>query len=293
MPFVEDQGIDVVVLKGIPLALRLFGSIAARSMVDNDLLVRRAQAVRAVRLLSAAAYQSFDSRTIETQLSLDYQFRMARPLPGGGSLCAELHWNAFSNILYPVPEEVLWEHVESFTCDGSTVRVFDRPLTLVHLAAHFAQSEFAVRQILRDIAGAWNLWYAGSAADEAVELARRIGLVDALDFALLAAADLGLLDSAPPPIRSRRASRLRRFLPAERLCEPRPTPDYARWFLTLLLVDPSRARIWLKNALFPPLENLAAIEGVSPSPLLRWRYLIRPFRALGRAASRRERVLRG
>jgi len=290
----EERGIEVVVLKGIPLALRVFGSIAARSMVDNDLLVRRDDAIRAVEILSAAGYRSIDSREIESQLSLDYQFRLVRPLPGAGSLCAELHWNAFSPMLYPVPEAVLWNHLETFPSNGATFRVFDRPLTLVHLAAHFAQSDFAVLQILRDVAGAWNLWYRGSDGEPAVALAREIGLADVLDFALLSAADLGLLESAPPAIGSRRARRLRRLLPAERLCVPRPTPDYARWFLGLLLVDPSRVPKWFLSALFPPVENLAAIEGVPLSPALRWRYLLRPFRALGRAVGGRgARVSRG
>jgi hypothetical protein len=57
--------------------------------------------------------------------------------------------------------------------------------------------------------------------------------------------------------------------------------------LGLLLVEPSRVPIWLRHAMFPPLENLAAIEGVAASPVLRWRYLIRPFRALGRAVGGR------
>ena len=290
----EERGIDVIVLKGIPLALRLFGSIAARDMVDNDLLVRRDQAIRAVEILGAAGYRSFDSREIASQLALDYQFRMSRPLPKVGALCAEVHWNAFSNVLYPVPEGVLWAHVESFTANGSTFRVFDPPLTLVHLAAHFAQSDFAVRQILLDVAAAWNLWYADCGGDAPIALAREIGLADVLDFALLSAADLRLLKSPPPAIGSKRARRLRRLLPAERLCVPRPTPDYARWFLGLLLVDPVRVPIWFRNAMFPPVENLAAIEGRPLSQALRWRHLIRPFRALGRAVGGRgARVSRG
>lgn len=291
--YLESRGIDVVVLKGVPLALRLFGSIAARTMIDNDLLVRRADAIRAVQLLSATGYESIDCRRVENQLSVDYQYRLVRKLPGGGRLCAELHWSPFSQLLYPVPEEVFWEHTEAFRWNGRSVRVFDRPLTLVHLAAHFAQSDFAIPQILRDVAAAWNLWYAHSTADDALDLARQTGLIHALDFALRSARDLGFLNTPPPPIGSARASRLRRFLPADRLWTPRPVPDYERWLLALLLVDPRRVPRWLRYAMFPPLENLAAIEGVAVSPGLRCRHLIRPFRALVRAiGGSRERVQR-
>ncbi|MGH7899903.1 MAG: nucleotidyltransferase family protein [Candidatus Binatia bacterium] len=289
-----ERGIDVVVLKGIPLALRLFGSIAARAMIDNDLLVRRSEVFRARDVLAEHGYESIDCRRIETQLAFDYQYRMAKRLPGEGFLSAELHWHAFSQLLYPVSEEVLWAHVEPFTWDGLTVEVFDPPLTVVHLAAHLAQSDFAVPQILRDIAAAWNLFYAHAEPDDVLELGRETGLIHALDFALLSVADLGLLNAPPPVIGSRRAARLRRLLPAERLCEPRPIRDYQRRLLGLLLVEPRRVPGWLRYAVFPPLENLAAIEGSPASPVLRWRHLIRPWHVLGRALSRsRERFVRG
>jgi hypothetical protein len=288
----ESEGIDVVVLKGVPLALRLFGTIASRSMIDNDLLVRRQDAIRAARVLAAAGYRSIDCRRIENQLACDYQYRLVRPLPGGGGLCAELHWSPFSQLLYPAPEEVIWRHVEPFHWNGRMTQVFDRPLTLVHLAAHFVQSDFAIPQILRDVAVAWNLWYAQSSADDALDLARQTDLIHALDFALRCAADLGWLKTPPPAIGSARASRLRRLLPADRLWTPRPVPDYERWLLALLLVDPRRVPRWLRYAMFPPLENLAAIEGAEMSPGLRWRHLVRPFRALARALGGRERIRR-
>ena len=110
----DAAGIDVVVLKGIPLTMRLFGSLEARSMIDNDLLVRRGDAERAVAVLGSRGYESIDDRTVANQLAFDYEFRMRRPLPGGGFLCAELHWSPFSQILFPVAEEEVWVHVEPF-----------------------------------------------------------------------------------------------------------------------------------------------------------------------------------
>jgi hypothetical protein len=102
-----------------------------------------------------------------------------------------------------------------------------------------------------------------------------------------------MLTTPPPTIGSRRADRLRRLLPAEKLWTLRPTPDYARWFLALLLVDPGRVPRWIRYAMFPPLENLAAIENTTVSPGLRWHYLTRPFRALARSLERgRPRIVR-
>jgi hypothetical protein len=289
----DAAGIDVVVLKGIPLTMRLFGSLGARSMIDNDLLVRRGDAERAATVLGSRGYESIDDRKLANQLALDYEFRMRRPLPGGGFLYAELHWTPFSQLLYPVNEEQVWSRVEPYSWDGRTLRVFDRPLTLVHLAAHFMQSDFAIPQVLRDVATAWNRWFADTTAQPAIDLARELGLVHALDFALRSAADLGMLETSAPAIGSRRADRVRRLLPAEKLWTPRPVPDYERWFLALLLANPRRVPRWLWYAMFPPLENLAAIEGAPVSSALRWRYLLRPFRAFARGVDRRRpRIVR-
>lgn len=284
----DRQAIQLVVLKGIPLALRLFGAIDCRVMMDNDLLVRRTDAPRALRCLRALGYRSIDCRTLGRQLDVDYQYRLLRPLPGGVRVHAELHWNAFPEDLFPFPEALLWEHCEPFDC-GSTpsIAVFDRPLTLVHLAAHFALSDFAVPSILVDVAQAWNLWYADSDPGEAIELADRTGLIHVLDFALLAAADLGLLAGDPPAIRSPRARRLRRFLPARDLAVERPAHDYGRKAAVAMLAEPRRIPRWLWKMAFPPLENLAAIEKSAPGRMLCVRYLTRPpgvaLRALGMA----------
>ena len=280
------RSIDLLVLKGIPLALRLFGSIDSRSMVDNDLLVRKADAHEALRLLRDLGYESIDHRTLATQLDFDYQYRLWRLVPNVGAVYAELHWSAFPNDLFPVSESVLWEHREPFDLGLSKpILVFDPPMTLVHLAAHFALSDFAVASILKDVAAAWNRWYAGRDASPALALARAVGLEHVLDFALLAAADLRLLDGEPPPIHSRRATRLRRFLPTSDLTNERPDHDYARKAGLAMLADPSALPRWLWRIAFPPLETLAAIEARRPTQTLRVRYLLRPVALTARVLS--------
>jgi len=273
------EGVELIVLKGVPLAYRLFGRIDAREISDNDLLVRRRDAERAHQILRSLGYRSVDCRSIERQLHTDHQFRLAKPMPGAW-LHAELHWHAFPPDLYPIGEELVWSHRESFDEDAVHVQVLDRPLTLLHLAYHFSQNHFSVPRVLRDVAAAWNRWFAKRDPAALLRLAHRTGLDHALDFALRSAADLGLLTSPPPPIASRRASRLRRWLPADRLFEPRPERDYLRWALALLLVDPPSAMRWLWNASFPSLETLAATSGRPPGYGLYLSYLARPLRPI-------------
>jgi hypothetical protein len=227
-------------------------------------------------------YRSIDGRTIDRQLDADFQYRMARPVGADGEVSAELHWSAFPTDLYPIDEEILWTRSESFDLGSRWVRVFDRPLTLIHLAAHFAQHLFAVRSILDDVAVAWNRWGAAIDHEDLVALARATELTAVLDFALGSAADLGMLAPPAAELCSPRAARLRRLLPAERLFTPRPEVDHIRMLLALLLVNPRRIPRWARNLLFPPIENLSVIVGRPVSPALYLRYFTRPLRPLAR-----------
>jgi hypothetical protein len=161
-------------------------------------------------------------------------------------------------------------------------RVFDRPLTIIHLAAHFAQHLFAVRSILDDVAAAWNCWGAAIDHEDLVALAGAAELTAVLDFALSSAVDLGMLALPTPELRSPRAARLRRLLPAERLFTERPEVDHMRMLLALLLASPWRIPRWARNLLFPPIENMSVIVGRPVSPALYLRYFTRPLRPLGR-----------
>ncbi len=277
-----DRGIPSIVLKGIPLTLRLHGRIDGRESFDNDVLVHKVDALKAREAMANVGYEPVDGRTIERQLEVDYQYRMARLVGAAGLASAELHWNAFQPDLYPVAEDILWAHSEAFDLGGKGVRVFDEPLTLLHLAAHFAQHLFAERSMLRDVAAAWNLWGATVDRGELLALARATGLAAILDFALGAAADLGMLVLPAPELCSRGAARLRRLLPAERLFTERPEVDHARMLLALLLASPRRIPRWARNLLFPPLENMAVIYGRPASSSLYLRYLTRPFRPVAR-----------
>jgi hypothetical protein len=187
---------------------RLYGQIDGRESFDNDVLAHKVDAPKAREAVASVGYEPVDGRTIERQLEVDYQYRMVRRVGAAGLASAELHWNAFRPDLYPVTEKVLWTHSEAFDLGGKRVRVFDEPLTLLHLAAHFAQHLFAEQSMFRDVAVAWNLWGATVDREELLALARATELVAVLDFALGAAANLGMLVLPAPEPRSRRAAHL-------------------------------------------------------------------------------------
>jgi hypothetical protein len=225
----DAAGVPFIVLKGVPLAYRLFGRLEARRIRDNDILVRPADVERAVAALHLLGYEpQYPGLRIGKERARNNQYALLRRRASGGVACAEVHWSAFYPRFFDVPDDVAWGHTQPFTLHGMTMRVFDEPLTLLHLAAHFAQHGFSAAWILRDVAAAWNAWHGEIDRDALLALARDTGTTHVLAFALRAASDLGLLLAPPPATRSWRAAALRRMLPARRLLEPRPEPDHRR-----------------------------------------------------------------
>jgi hypothetical protein len=279
----DAAGVEFVVLKGVPLAHRIFGRLDARRIRDNDILVHPGDVDRALDVLRDCGYEPvIPGLILRKELRRTNQHAMVHRLPTGGVMLAELHWRAFSGF-FDVPEAIEWEHTQPFPLNGATVRVFDEPLTLLHLAAHFAHHAFSEAWILRDVAAAWNAWGRDIDRDGLLRLARDTGTEHVLEFALRAAEDLDLLVVPAPPSGSWRTAVLRRLLPTRRLFEPRPRPDHRRTLLVFHLTGLRLVPRYLAQGMFPTIEHMSAIYD---RPISRWlylRYATRPFRALRRA----------
>ncbi|HEU5076820.1 MAG TPA: nucleotidyltransferase family protein [Polyangiaceae bacterium] len=277
----REAGIEFVVLKGVPLTRRLHGRLDARTMVDNDILVRRRDVLRAAHSLHELGYRPREFHTVEGDLRSTFQSALSCPTPGGGNVWVELHWSAFLPQMFPVSEELEWSRLEPFELRGEQLAVFDPTMTLVHLAAHFAQHECTHPRILEDIAEAWNRWHARIDRTDLVQLSVLTGVGPTLAYTLAAAATLGWLSAEPPALPSRRAALLAKILPARRLTKTEAS-QYARIIFTALLLRPSCAARWLFGHVVPPLETLAALHETRLSPWLYLRYASRPFRGLRR-----------
>jgi hypothetical protein len=280
----DAAGVEFIVLKGVPLTYRIFGHLDARRILDNDILVRPGDVHRAFAALRDCGYEPLiPGLVLRKELRRTNQHEMVLRPPAGGLAHAELHWAAFYPDFSDVPEEIEWGHTEPFRLNGVTLKVFDRPLTLLHLAAHFAQHAFSEGWILRDVAAAWNTWHREIDRDELLRLARDTGTEHVLEFALRAAEDLDLLVAPAPRTCSRRATLLRRLLPTRRLFEARPNPDHRRRMLVFLLTGLRRVPRSLVCGMFPTIEHMSAIYDRPITGWLYLRYATRPFRALRRA----------
>jgi hypothetical protein len=284
----SERGIDSIVLKGVPLAHRVWGGLGRRerAMLDNDVLVRVADVGKAASVLEALGYRPFQNRPLPSRFDVEFELAFVTRT-NSGALFVDLHWAPFPPLLYPVSEELVWRRTEFFELDGLELRVLDPAMTLVELASHFAQHTFSAAWVLKDLAAAWNTWSERIDREDLQRLAEETGLVHALDFALGAAEDLALLQAPPPPRVSQRAQRLRALLPAERLADARPRHDYVRAMLALSLAPLPQIPRWLRYQVFPPIEQMAAIYESPVSTALYLRYATRPWRPLGRLLARR------
>lgn len=136
----EAERIDVVLLKGAALAATVYDGFADRPMGDADVLVPRADAVRAWRLLHDAGWTS---RHTVAQGEVFRTHHHLPPLedPNGTNVAIEIH-----TALAPTADAVALDAADVLdraghaTLDGVPVRVPTPEDAVVHLAIHFAWS---------------------------------------------------------------------------------------------------------------------------------------------------------
>lgn len=281
---IDEAGIDVVVLKGVPMAERLYGGIADRPMVDNDLLVRPGDAPAVASLLGDLGYQPRPDRSFASELAHGHEFAFFRRLGDGRPLVIDLHWAPWDQHLHPVDLEVLWARTEIHTLrTGASVRVFDAPLTVVHLAAHYAQHRFAEPRNIEDLRRAWDDLGDDEEVAAAISLAHTCGLHHALAYAVaVAGADRPLPHSAGVPM-SRRARLLAAAYPVgRRRLHSAADPDHVGLALRVALVPTRAALAGLWAMAFPPIDTVGDLRDRPPSLRRTVRYALRPLRPVGR-----------
>lgn len=120
----EAAGIPVLVLKGVPLSLAYYEHTGHRPMNDVDILVRQADAVRAIERLLDEGWVCANP----SLRSLDHPDRVVRVRHGlnfrsstGGQI--DLHWAVSRGCLRDTGE--LWAHAQTVTCGEDRFRTLD------------------------------------------------------------------------------------------------------------------------------------------------------------------------
>ena len=207
--------IRVMILKGIPLALRTTGNLAGRHCGDIDVLVDAGDLAATDRVMRSLGYDS-DLGPARSPLVDPYR-RWILAMDSHHSYTApdrrpvEVHWQVTTHELLPLPFDEVWRDRVAVSVAGVDVAILpdvhDRLYVIVHAAKHhFTRLTWLVdvARLLTDVPEAG--WLATSA------LAHRLGLAVALEASVGMAARLVTqpllaVPGLSPPER-RRAGRL-------------------------------------------------------------------------------------
>ena len=123
--------IDVLVTKGLSLALRAYRDVGARPMSDIDVVVRRRDVDRMLALLLADGWElaeGWDGHTVE--------FAHSHPLhhPDGWEL--DLHWHVSFLAAHDAADAVFWEAATTLDVEGAPVHLLDPADELFLLITH-------------------------------------------------------------------------------------------------------------------------------------------------------------
>jgi hypothetical protein len=267
----ELQRIPWLLLKGLSLADTLYGGIAYRSMVDNDVVVRLADVGRAHTELRRLGFVDREANVLALNLAADFQHPMHydhAPVQTG----LELHWHVH-------PQELFRSDCEDYFTRAVSIRTRDLVYPtlcaddrFIHLVTHWVQHGLNKPSILEDIGRAWNAQAAPEAELHALDIptiaerAKRMGAFAAVALALLVLERRGRLAVAvPPALRSTRAQLfLARQWDALRIAAERPLQSVAEHHLraaSLVLLSPRCLWLSMSRELMPSRARLSRIVG--------------------------------
>ena len=129
------EGIQVMPFKGPALAVAVYGDLNLRRFDDRDLIVRRADMVRAIDTLQRRGYTAAKSLNEEQQgmlLRTQHNLQFTR-----GRIIVELHWQVSSQLFAStVTAEELWQHRETITINGREMQTLAAEDLLFALCVH-------------------------------------------------------------------------------------------------------------------------------------------------------------
>jgi hypothetical protein len=276
----DQAGIEVVPFKGPAIAWSLYESPALRQMSDLDLLVRPADAQRAVDLLVANGCRS--------EGGTDLRFlRSARELhfASPADVALDLHWAmAPAHFCHALDVERFWSRLVTVSVAGRSIRTLAPEDLLVFLCVHGAKHFWCSLRWLCDLARLIERVPLDWDGLMAYARARRVSRI--VNAGLVLAADV-LGAAVPPAILASardcpRASQIASL--AQLWLHGRPVPSVTmpfefRFQLSLLERRSDKLRIyWSRVAPTPADFDSLAL----PRPLFPVYYALRPLRLMAK-----------
>ncbi len=189
------RGIPAVPLKGVHLALRLFGALDARRCGDIDILVPEADRGAAWDLLRASGYEPAEA-VKPGVLSHPFHGVPLVRVSGGVRSVVELHWKLTDPRFVDVDYEQLWARIREASPPGGPLYALPPEDLLLFLALHLPKHDAGHLRLLADVDRLVRLEAARLDWDMLLVRGRAWRVSDLLSFSLGAATVL--LDTPVP-----------------------------------------------------------------------------------------------
>ncbi len=132
-----DSGIDAIPYKGPVLSLFAYGNLGLRRFVDLDVIVNKADVLKAREILLAEGYTPARSLSLTQQellLQTQHNMQFSRD---NRRLILELHWEVAPHLFASsVRAEKLWQNLTSIEINGTRVKTFAADDLLFSLCVH-------------------------------------------------------------------------------------------------------------------------------------------------------------
>ena len=168
----KETGIEVLMIKGLPLSLRYYKDLGVRISNDLDLLVPTSKAIQALQLLRNAPYNLRVTAYEVKYLPLLH----AMHLYDRNREDVDLHWNLLIQHPYPNADEPFWKNCETFTLpDGTVAKTLSPTHQLFHNIVHGYPFHWRSRYAIRWIPDSYMIYQNETAIDwqELFELGER------------------------------------------------------------------------------------------------------------------------
>jgi hypothetical protein len=299
LDLLAQEGIAAVSFKGLTLAAAYYGNLALREAGDIDLLIHRADIVKARRLMmdkgfrpifptaSEAEARYLSALTDERERKYLLSHCEHHLVDEAGGVNVDLHWAiTLREFSLPLDAEVLWSRLQTTTLAGKPMPTLSAEDLLFVLCINGGKDCWRRLDRVCDVAQVLHTrpdleW------ERVVSEARRVGGLRILLLGLLLASDL--LDAALPELVARELARdpavgrLADEVKQTMLCKPSPDePSRAAMSVFhLRLRERKRDRLaYCLAHLRPGVGDWVSLP--LPRGLSFLYYVIRPFRLLGR-----------
>lgn len=269
----ERGNVPWMVIKGVALAEAVYGGLAARAMVDNDVVVPPEHVPQAHRILTELGFSDRPGCTLPLSRAADYEHPMHHPYPDVET-GFELHWHIYAPELFRGGVEPYFERAIVRRLMGRPMLTLCNEDRLLQLATHWAGHGLNKPHVLEDIALLWNAQESTEHRFSRPALRQQLVEVGAFDVFALALLVLEqqqrLSVEVPREFRSARAAWFLRWCPAhlkQLLLERHEevplsaAEQHQLMALSWSLLTPGRALVALRRELLPSRARLGRIAG--------------------------------